>query len=65
MPRMNGMEASRELRARMNLAPIILLTWYADAVHLKDVAETGVSAVIPETNPAALQRHLNSLIAAA
>lgn len=65
MPRMNGLETARELRVRMNLAPIILLTWSADAVHPKDVAETGVSAVISKTNPAALQRHLNGLIAVA
>jgi DNA-binding NarL/FixJ family response regulator len=33
MPRMNGLQTARELRARMYRVPIILFTWYADAVQ--------------------------------
>jgi DNA-binding NarL/FixJ family response regulator len=65
MPRMNGLQTARELRARMNHVPIILFTWYADAVQPKDAAAAGITAVISKTNPAALQRHINGLLAAA
>lgn len=32
MPRMNGLQTARELRARSYRVPIILFTWNADAV---------------------------------
>jgi DNA-binding NarL/FixJ family response regulator len=65
MPRMNGLQTARELRARMYSAPIILFTWYADAVQPEDAAEAGITAVISKTNPAELQSHFKSLLAAA
>jgi DNA-binding NarL/FixJ family response regulator len=65
MPRMNGLQTARELRARMYKIPIILFTWYADAVQLADAEEAGITAVISKSNPAALQSHVNSLLAAA
>jgi len=63
MPRMNGLQTARQLRARMHKIPIILFTWYADAVQLADAEEAGITAVISKSNPAAL--HVNSLLAAA
>ena len=65
MPRMNGLQAARKLRALMNNVPIILFTWYADAIRPADVAAAGISAVISKSNPAALQTRLNTLFAAA
>jgi DNA-binding NarL/FixJ family response regulator len=65
MPRMNGLQTARELRARMHRVPIILFTWYADAVQPEDAAAAGISAVISKSNPAALQSHVKSLLAAA
>jgi DNA-binding NarL/FixJ family response regulator len=65
MPRMNGLQTARELRARMYKIPIILFTWYADAVQPEDAEEAGISAVISKSNPAALQSHVTSLLAAA
>jgi CheY-like chemotaxis protein len=49
----------------MYQAPIILFTWYADAVQPEDAAAAGISAVISKSNPAALQNHVKSLLAAA
>jgi DNA-binding NarL/FixJ family response regulator len=65
IPRMNGLQTARELRARMHRMPIILFTWYADAVQPEDIEEAGINAVISKTNPSALQSHVNSLLAAA
>jgi DNA-binding NarL/FixJ family response regulator len=65
MPRMNGLQTARELRARMFGAPIILFTWYADAVQPEDVVQAGITAVISKSNPAELQSHVKSLLAAA
>jgi two-component system, NarL family, response regulator LiaR len=65
MRRMNGLQTARELRARMYHVPIILFTWYADAVQPEQVAEAGITAVISKSNPAALQSHVKSLLATA
>jgi DNA-binding NarL/FixJ family response regulator len=65
MPRLNGLQTARELRARMYQAPIILFTWYADAVQPEDIEKAGISAVISKSNPAALQSHVKNLLAAA
>lgn len=64
MPRMNGLQTARELRARMFQAPIVLFTWYADAVQPGDIVESGITAVISKSNPAALQSHVKSLLSA-
>jgi two-component system chemotaxis response regulator CheY len=65
MPRMNGLQSARERRARMYRAPIILFAWYADAVQPEDAVAAGISAVISKSNPAELQSHVKSLLAAA
>lgn len=64
MPRMNGLQTARELRARMYKIPIILFTWYADAVQHEDAVEAGISAVISKSNPDALQSYVKSLLTA-
>jgi DNA-binding NarL/FixJ family response regulator len=46
MPRMNGIEAARELKRICPRASVILHTLYADAVRAKGVMPEGVSAVI-------------------
>jgi DNA-binding NarL/FixJ family response regulator len=65
MPRMNGLQTARELRSRMFGAPIILFTWYADAIQPEDAAQAGISEVISKSNPAALQSHVKNLLAVA
>jgi DNA-binding NarL/FixJ family response regulator len=65
LPRMNGLQTARALRARMFQAPIVLFTWYADVVQPGDVEEAGISAVVSKSNPAALQRHITNLLSAA
>jgi two-component system vancomycin resistance associated response regulator VraR len=65
MPRMNGLEAARELRIMMPAVPIILFTWYADAIQAEDATDAGINVIVSKTNPAALQNHINSLLMAA
>ena len=65
MPRLNGLQAARQLRAQMHHVPIILFTWYADAVHPEDAAAAGITAVLSKTNPAALQSYISAFGAAA
>lgn len=65
LPRMNGLQTARELRARSYRVPIILFTWYADAVQPEDLQQAGINAVISKTNPAALQSHVKNLLAVA
>jgi DNA-binding NarL/FixJ family response regulator len=64
MPRMNGLQTARELRAMRVSAPIILFTMYADAVRPDDALAAGVSAVVAKTNLPALRRHVESLLVA-
>src|ERR1700693_6070594 len=65
IPRMNGLQTARELRARMYRVPIILFISYADAVQPGDAGEAGITAVISKSNPGALQSHVKGLLAAA
>jgi DNA-binding NarL/FixJ family response regulator len=65
MPRMNGLQAARELRAALNNAPIILFTMFADAVHPADALAAGISAVVSKSDPKALFSEINSIWAAA
>jgi CheY-like chemotaxis protein len=60
MPRMNGLQAARELRAMRVRAPIILFTIYADAVPPQDALAAGVDAVVSKTNSFALRQHIES-----
>jgi CheY-like chemotaxis protein len=62
MPRMNGLQAARELRARLVRAPIILFTMFADTLRPQDALAAGISAVVSKTNLPALQQHIQSLL---
>jgi|SRR5580704_1803766 DNA-binding NarL/FixJ family response regulator len=64
MPRMNGLQTARELRAMRVSAPIILFTMYADAVRPDDALAAGVSAVVAKTNLPALRQHVENLLMA-
>jgi DNA-binding NarL/FixJ family response regulator len=63
MPRMNGLQAARELRTMMVHAPIILFTMYCDEVRPQDAIAAGVSAVVSKTDLFALQEQIKSLLA--
>ena len=63
MPRMNGLQAARELRTMKVKTPIILFTMYADEVRPQDALAAGVSAVVSKTNLAALAQNIESLLA--
>jgi CheY-like chemotaxis protein len=65
MPRMNGLQAARELRAMMARVPIILFTMYADAFRDQVAASAGVSAVVSKTSLSELQQRIESLLATA
>jgi DNA-binding NarL/FixJ family response regulator len=62
MPRLNGLQAARELRAMKIRTPIILFTMYADEVQSQDVLAAGVTAVVSKTNLRALQQQIESLL---
>ncbi len=64
MPRMNGLQTARELRARQVHAPIILFTLYGDALPREQAAAAGVNAVILKTNLPALRQKVESLLVA-
>lgn len=62
MPRMNGLQAARKLRAMSVGAPIILFTMYADAVQPEETKAAGISAVVSKMDLPALQEHLEKLL---
>jgi CheY-like chemotaxis protein len=64
MPRMDGLEVARRLRASMFRAPIVLFTMFADTLRQHDARAAGVSAVVPKGNLAALQKNIESLVGA-
>src|ERR1700722_1665563 len=62
MPRINGLQAARELR-KLNVAvPIILFTMYADAVRAVDAEKAGITAVVNKADLAALRAHVEVLL---
>jgi len=64
MPRMNGLEAARKLRAMSVKAPIILFTMYADVLPQEETTEAGISAVVSKTDLPALQHLIEELLVA-
>ena len=48
MPRMNGVEAARELKQKMPHIPIVLFTAYENALSVSDAKEAGISAIVPK-----------------
>jgi len=61
MPRMNGLEAARKLRALSVKAPIIL---YADILPPEAMIEAGIRAVVSKTDLPALQHRIEELLVA-
>jgi len=49
MPRMDGVEAARELKQRMPQVPLILFTMHAAALAQSDAAMAGFDAIISKT----------------
>ena len=50
MPVMNGIDAARELRARVPTVPIILVTSYADAFVKEELRSAGVTEVVSKSD---------------
>jgi two-component system, NarL family, response regulator NreC len=49
MPRMDGLEAARELKQRMPEVPLILFTMHAAVTNPHEVAAAGFDAIISKT----------------
>jgi CheY-like chemotaxis protein len=62
MPRMNGMETARQLRAMMVRVPVILFTLFADVVSAQDALAAGISAVVSKTDLPALNHQIERLL---
>lgn len=62
MPRMNGLDVARVLRAEMADVPIILFTMYAVLPSL--VVETGINAVVVKGDTSALLTRIESMLRA-
>jgi len=62
MPRMDGLNAARALRARKVRAPIILFTMHAEAVQIQDALAAGVSAVVSKMNLPELRQQIENLL---
>ena len=55
MPRMNGLQTARELRAKLIGVPITLFTMYAEELRPQDAQAVGISAVVSKTDLVFLQ----------
>jgi DNA-binding NarL/FixJ family response regulator len=62
MPRMNGLQAARELRKLNVAAPIILFTLYADTVRAVDAENAGITAIVNKTDLQALRQYVEILL---
>jgi DNA-binding NarL/FixJ family response regulator len=62
MPRMNGLQAARELRKLNVAAPIILFTLYADTVRAVDAENAGITAIVNKTDLRALRQYVEILL---
>jgi DNA-binding NarL/FixJ family response regulator len=62
MPRMNGFETARKLRAYSPLLAIILFTGHADSLRAMEVATSGVNAVVPKSNLPELKQQIDMLL---
>jgi CheY-like chemotaxis protein len=65
MPRMNGMDAARQLRAMMVRVPIILFTLFADAISAQDAFAAGINAVVSKADLPALSHQIERLLVTA
>ena len=64
MPRMNGLEAARALRAMSVDVPILLFTMYCDDLPQESTVEAGISAVVSKMDFAGLQQCIEQLLVA-
>lgn len=64
MPRMNGLQTARELRAKLVRVPIILFTMYAEELRPQDAEGAGISAVVAKTDLVYLQKQIEKLLVA-
>jgi DNA-binding NarL/FixJ family response regulator len=62
MPRMNGLDAARELRAEMAHVPIIVFTMYAGAVLPSQLAQSGISALVSKEDARELVTCIDSML---
>jgi DNA-binding NarL/FixJ family response regulator len=62
MPRMNGLQTARILRANAVPVPIILFTMYAEELRPQDASEAGISAVVPKEDLSVLHHHIEKLL---
>jgi len=65
MPRMNGLQAARVLRATRTDMPIILFTLYADLVKPAEASAAGVTAVFSKNDLHELAKQAECLLQAA
>ena len=65
MPRMNGLQAARELRSMLTNVPIVLFTQFADAVRPQDALAAGVNAIVSKDDFSGLQQSIENLLVAA
>jgi CheY-like chemotaxis protein len=64
MPRMNGFQTARQLRARLVSAPIILFTVSAGLIKPEQAQAAGVNAVVDKEDFDGLRIHIETLLAA-
>jgi DNA-binding NarL/FixJ family response regulator len=64
MPRMNGFQAARKLRAMKFSAPIILFTIFAELIQPEEARSAGVNAIVAKTDLSVLQHHMERLLGA-
>lgn len=62
MPRMNGLQAARRLRASKVRAPIVLFTLYANEIRNEDAVAAGISAVVSKTDLPQLRKKIGELL---
>jgi CheY-like chemotaxis protein len=62
MPRMNGLDAARVLRAEMGGVPIILFTMFASSAPPSLLEEAGINAVVSKGDTSALLSHIESMV---
>lgn len=65
MPRMNGLQTARKIRAILDHVPIILFTMFADAVPPQTAQAAGITAVVSKTDSLELYQRIETLLAAA
>jgi DNA-binding NarL/FixJ family response regulator len=63
LPRLNGLQVARQLRAKMLRTAIILFTLDAEDICSQDAESAGIDAVVSKMDADGLQQHTESLLA--